>query len=235
LSGNPDLYKMPVEGGEPIQVTTDPAMDFSPRWSPDGKEIAFHSFRAGNRDIFVVSADGGAARQLTNDPAQEFNPHWSPDGKRVAFDSTRNGVRNEIYVISKDGGEHSGETPVRLTFDGGMAPRWSPDGGHIAYHGGGVWVIPSKGGEPRRLTDFGSHPIWSKDGQTLYFRQSPPDERAGIWLVSSSGGEARKLVRFDDPARAPYPNWSTDGENFYFTLTEFEADVWVMELEDSKE
>ena len=48
------------------------------------------------------------------------------------------------------------------------------------------------------------------------------------------GGEPKLLVRFDDPTRPPTrPEWSSDGEDFYFTLTEFEADVWVMELEDS--
>ena len=77
--------------------------------------------------------------------------------------------------------------------------------------------------------------MWSKDSRTIYFRGSPRNERAGIWSVSFSGGEPRLLVRFDDPTRVPFRNqWSSDGENFYFTLAEFEADVWVMELEDSR-
>lgn len=77
--------------------------------------------------------------------------------------------------------------------------------------------------------------MWSKDSRTIYFREPPHYERAGIWSVSLSGGEPRLLVRFDDPTRVPTRGeWSSDGEHFYFTLTEFEADVWVMELEDSK-
>jgi Tol biopolymer transport system component len=99
-----------------------------------------------------------------------------------------------------------------------------------------VAVISPDGGEPRLLSDFGDSPRWSKDGQTLYFRQNPPYERHGIWSIPVSGGEPRLLVRFDDPLRLSYrPEWSTDGKNFYFTLTEFEADVWVMEVEDSEE
>jgi hypothetical protein len=66
--------------------------------------------------------------------------------------------------------------------------------------------------------------------------EQPPGERAGTWSVPLSGGEPKLLVRFDDPAKEPYPDWwATDGERFYFSLGEFEADAWVMELEDSKE
>jgi TolB protein len=229
-AGNWALFKMPVGGGEPVQVTNGP-LDFRPSWSPDGREIAFHASRTESRDVFVVGADGGAVRQLTNDPAQEFYPHWSPDGKRLVFHSSRGGV-DEIYTVSKDQGEPSGETPVRLTFDGGFMPQWSPDGRLIAYATeSGLRVIPSEGGEPRRLTDSGDFPLWSKDGQTIYFRM---DDRSGISSVSLSGGGPRLVVRFDDPTRPPYGDlWTTDGERFYFSLVEFEADAWVMELEDS--
>ncbi len=75
--------------------------------------------------------------------------------------------------------------------------------------------------------------MWSKGSQTIYFRESPPGERAGIW-VSLSGGESKQLVRFDDPNRPSLrPERWSDGEHFYFTLSEFEANVWVTELEHS--
>ena len=63
--GNHDIHKMPVEGGEPQQLTTHPADDYAPTWSPDETEIAFYSLRNGNRDIYVMSTDGGAQRQIT--------------------------------------------------------------------------------------------------------------------------------------------------------------------------
>jgi hypothetical protein len=79
------------------------------------------------------------------------------------------------------------------------------------------------------VSSFGYAPDWRRDGQLIYFRDSK-----GIWSVPASGGEQRLLVRFDDPARyAIRPEWATDGENFYFALTEYESDVWVMELEPS--
>jgi hypothetical protein len=97
-----------------------------------------------------------------------------------------------------------------------------------------VAVVSPDGGEPVRLTDFGSFPMWSRDSETIYFKENSPSERAGIWSVSVSKGEPKLLVRFDDPTRLPVRGeWSSEGVHFYFTLTEFEADVWVMEIEDS--
>jgi Tol biopolymer transport system component len=160
-------------------------------------------------------------------------PHWSPDGTRVVFHSGRSG-RHEIYTVTKEQGELAGETPKQLTFDGGTGARWSPDGRFIAYRNPtGVAVVPVTGGESRQLADFGYFPRWSKDGETIYFKRDQPDVHFGIWSVPVRGGQPKMLVRFDDPERQPLrPEWSTDGQNFYFTLTEFEADVWVMELED---
>ncbi len=97
-------------------------------------------------------------------------------------------------------------------------------------------MIPPEGGEPRQLSEFGVRPKWSRDGQMIFFRVTAPYERAGIWSVPLSGGEPELLVHYDDPSRVPIRGeWSTDGESFYFTLTEFESDVWVMELESSSE
>ena len=229
---------MSVGGGEPVQLTTDPTIDCCPSWSFDRKEVAFHAFRTGNRDIFVISSEGGTARQLTNDLAQERYPHWSPDGSKVVFQSGRGGSVG-IYVVSQDGGELAGETPKRLA--PGLLARWSPDGRLIAYTAGaypgeGISVISPDGGEPRVLTEFGHGPMWSRDGDTIFFRVPATDERAGIWSVPLSGGEPELLVRYDDPSRLPLRGeWSADGESFYFTLTEFESDVWVMELESSSE
>ena len=88
--GNADIWRMPLaEGaaaGPPEQVTSDPAAEFNPSISPDGKEVAFHSFRTGNRDIFVMPSSGGTPVQITTSPEHDFNVRWSPDGKSIVFD-----------------------------------------------------------------------------------------------------------------------------------------------------
>jgi hypothetical protein len=66
----------------------------------------------------------------------------------------------------------------------------------------------------------------------VYFIVGGDDERAGMWSVPLSGGKPEQLVRFDDPLREFYFDWSGDGGQFYFMLAEFESDVWVMELDE---
>ena len=239
-SGNQDIYRMPVEGGEPERLTTHPDDDFGPVWSPDGKEIAFMSWRTGNRDIFVMSADGGSVRRLTNRPGSDFFPDWSPDGEDLVFWSTRN-ERDELYVMSGDLGEIKGETPRLLTE--GQFPRWSPDGRLIAYiynwGDGELRVIPPDGGTPRVLVQEGLQNVpvpqfaaWSSDSRTLYYKAIDSDGVVSFRSVPVSGGESKLLVRFDDPSRQ-FSRWefSTDGTRFFFPLTEYESDIWVMELE----
>jgi Tol biopolymer transport system component/serine/threonine protein kinase len=235
-SGNQDIYKMPIEGGEPQQLTTDPADDFLPTWSPDGKEIVFYSFRTGNRDLFVMSDDGRSIRQLTNHPAQDRYPDWSPDGKEVVFYSDRSG-RQELYVIAKDRGEPEGEEPRQITTAGGRYPRWSPDGRLIAFNTPlqGLSVVSVDGEGARLLAPQGTgtrvFPAWSEDSGTIYYKARGPGNRSSFWSVPAAGGEPKLLVEFDNPSRKPVRHeFTTDGERFFFTLTEYESDVWMMEL-----
>lgn len=153
-SGNQDIYKMPLEGGELVQLTTDPAEDFLPAWSPDMKEIVFYSYRTGNEDIYVVSAEGGTPRQLTNDPGRDKYPDWSPDGKKIAFQSNRSG-QFEIFVLSVEKDELSGGASQLLTSAGGL-PKWSPDGAFVAFSS--VLMLRWLRWCPRKVARSGSWP-----------------------------------------------------------------------------
>ncbi len=80
-----DVWLVPIEGGEPKRLTTSPAHDNHPRWSPDGKTIAFNSDRSGSMQIWLLPMDGGEARQLTRLPVDASGPIWSPVGDKIAF------------------------------------------------------------------------------------------------------------------------------------------------------
>src|SRR4030042_2057326 len=86
--GNSDIWIVPVAGGEPRLLAPSPASDNTPRWSPDGKRIAFISSRGGTPQIWTVAPEGGEPVQLTNLSTGASGVIWSPDGKLLAFASS---------------------------------------------------------------------------------------------------------------------------------------------------
>ncbi len=245
LEGNQDIYIMPVEGGEPRRITRDPGDDFSPDFCGDGREIAFHSIRYGTRDVFLVSVDGGYEVRLTDDPGEEYHPVCSPDGLSIAFFSYSPATRRgEVYVMSRDSMGAPWSTPRQLTTDGGLFPQWSPDGGRIvyqlAYYGGmgepGIGLV-TLGGETRRLLHaraagfmYVGIPHWSRDGRLIYFVGTDSAGSRAVYAMPAAGGPFRELVRLDDPAKGSYLDFAVGDGKFYFSISERDSDIYVMDL-----
>ena len=242
-SGNMDIYRMNVDGSDLQALTANTADEFRPVWSPDGKQILFQSWRNGNRDLYVISADGSAERMLVGGPDHEWAETWSPDGKEIAFSSDRKGALHIWSATVADGQTR------QLTQTRGFSPRWSPDGTKIAYigsrfaspgdpgQGNGLEILTLATGESRRIvtadvlgavTSVGG---WSADSKTIYFRVLSPSGDYDIAQASAEGSNPRVLIHFDRPDRAAYrSDFSTDGRNFYFTIGEHLADIWMMDL-----
>jgi Tol biopolymer transport system component/DNA-binding winged helix-turn-helix (wHTH) protein len=181
--------------------------------------------------------------QVTTGSGFDGYPAFSPDGTSVAFASDRTGAL-EIYVQ----GMAPGSVPLALTRDGrqNLRPSWSPDGQLVAYHeaGGGIWVVPSRGGTARRLTDTGARPAWSPDGRYIAFHTLPQTEvgeigapglPSTIQLVDVASGEIRALTQPGRPS-GPHliPSWSADGSRVYFVTTPAtfagEVSFWSVDL-----
>ena len=246
LAGNADIYRIPLGGGEPERISSDPSDDFFPSLSPDGREVAFHSWRTGNRDIFVQPLDGGQVQQVTATPDRmEVNATWAPDGSALAYfefeqrwDSLSRGA---IWVSRRAGG--AWQPPERLV-ERGNWPAWSPDGRDISYTigtiGNRIHTVPAAGGAPFLVYDATptggptvEQPAWSPDGRSLYFKSHDASGRAAIWVVSAAGGSAPRLVTFfDDPARPSSRfNWAVGGGKLFFAIDERQSDVWVLDVE----
>ncbi len=223
----------------PIFLTTSPAADYSPDWSPDGSEIAFHSIRTGNRELFVMPANGGEPVQVTDAPTHELVPHWSPDGLEIAFWSDRSG-HFAPYYISRDrvGGEWSEIQPLTTDLDvaAGFQGAWSPDGSSFAYADANGIKLGSLGGNPRVILSFTSSTItaanpfaWSSDGTAIFVFGNADDGSEGIWSVLIATGTPRLLV-IDDDLRTSMFMVRRYGNVFYLTLTEEESDIFTMDL-----
>jgi Tol biopolymer transport system component/serine/threonine protein kinase len=236
-NGNQDIYKVSVEGGEPVQLTDAPEDDFVSTWSGDGQEIALHSYREGARRVRLISADGGTPRDLGGSPPNQRSPGLAPDGRALVFTSDASG-QLQLYVVSRNR-DSTWSAARQLTSDGGWAGRWAPDGQAIVYcRRDGVWIIAPDGGIPRRLAGLDQTTqaapelaLWSPDGGTIYFKAFDPAGRSSLWSVASAGGPPRLLVRFDDPSRpSSRPEFTTDGKRFFFTVGSRQSDIWAMEL-----
>jgi len=237
LGGNMDLYRMSFATGIPERLTTDPSDDFAPEISPDGREVAFHSWRGrGSRDIYVMPLDGGPVQRVTNTPLQEAVAAWSPDGNALAFiEFTATGG---IWIARRTDGVWG--APVRR-LDHGFWPNWSPDGRELSFSGsltgGALKVMPVDSGPPRILID-GTHgidadkAIWSANGRELLFHGHDARGRGAMYSIPAAGGTPRLLALFEDmnlaAVRASFG--FADGW-VYYSAEERESDVWAMELE----
>lgn len=163
------LWTLPVAGGEARQLTGYFDDVGRPHWSPDGRTIAFQSYRTGNFHIWLVNADGSGLRQLTEGPYDHREPRFSPDGKEIACSSDRSGSY-AIYAIDLATRQ---VRPVADTKDEDSEPSWSPDGRQIAFVAGPrIMVVASDGRsapQPVVASGTNSAPAWTRDGRGLVY------------------------------------------------------------------
>jgi Tol biopolymer transport system component/imidazolonepropionase-like amidohydrolase len=166
------LWVVPTGGGTARRITDEMGDIRQPAWFPDGKTIAFHSYRNGSFDIWSVGSDGTSLRQRTSGPFDDREPHVSPDGRRLVFSSDRSG-NYDIWVLTLEGGELQ---QLTRSSDNEFMPAWSPDGAEVAFvsdrsDSPGVWAMTLDGRE-RLLAESGGSvnaPSWSPDGRQVLF------------------------------------------------------------------
>jgi TolB protein len=166
----------------------------APRWSPDGRRVAWVSTRDGNQEVYTVGGDGRDVRRLTSEIAPDNSPSWSPDGKRIAFASARSG-NFEIHVMKADGSDVR-----RLTHHPSLDywPAWSPDGRRIAFTSNrdGNYEIYVMNADGSRLRNLTGHPAqdnfaaWSPDGKRIAF-VSTRDGGHDVYVQAVDGGEKK--------------------------------------------
>jgi tricorn protease len=208
-----NIWIVPRAGGDARRLTSFQGQASNPRFSPDGKHIAFSGEYAGNLDVYVIPAEGGEPRRLTWHPGPDQVEGWTPDGKSVVFASGRAtwapSPAPRFWTVPAAGGP---EEPMALprAYQG----RVSPDGGKIAFRVNNSWDEERRnyrGGQNRPvwITDLKTFetvsPAWdgSKDmdpawlGDRVVFI-SDRDGVANVWSCDAKGGDLKQLTKFTD-------------------------------------
>jgi Tol biopolymer transport system component len=188
--------------------------DYQPRYSPDGKKIAFLSTRSGSQEIWITGADGGNASQLSAFGGPLVGGlAWSPDGARLVCHVRLEG-RASLFSVPVSGG-----APRRLTTGtDDSTPSYSRDGRWIYFARRSerleIWRMPAEGGHatPLLRSNGGGMPLESSDGKSLYYCHERAEE--GIWKAPAQGGEGQRVT---GPAAGPVCGLALGTDGIYYS------------------
>ena len=210
-----DIYTLPIEGGEATALMTDIAWQMQPRFSPDGKHIAFTSDEDGGDNLWIMNADGTGGKAVSSETFRLLNsPAWSPDGDylvgRKHFTGSRSLGAGEVWMYHKTGGNG-----VMLT----KRPNEQKDLGEPAFSHDGKYVYFSQDATP---------------GKTFHYSK---DSEKGIYKIKRlelETGEIKVVVSGKGGAIRPVP--SPDGKYLaYISRDDFQSNLYLYDLKSGKE
>src|SRR5947208_1730650 len=199
---NGDVWTVPVNGGEARPLTQHPGRDGEPRFSPDGKEIAFISDRDGTRQVYVVPTAGGPPKQLTFHSAGYALQEWAPDGKSLLVQASRDhSWRHADRFFSVARSERPAE---QLLFDDyGASGTLSPDG--------------------KRL-------LFTREGEPWWRKGYKGSQASQVWICDLDKKSFTKILAGEQSCR--WPLWRPDGKGFYYVSAESGySNLWEYDLE----
>ncbi len=219
--GVKEIYISDYDGENQRRVTTQRSLNITSTWSPDGRSIAYTSYRRGAPKIFISNIYQGTLDEPTKDsPGQSWLPAWSPDGTRIAFSSTRDG-NSEIYVANRDG-----SNVRRLTNSPAIdsTPTWSPTGNQIAFTSDRtgtpqIYIVGVDGLGLRQLTreSYADRPTWSPApfNEVAYTARTGPGN--DIKIIELATGQVRQLTFGEGTNESP--TFSANGRHLAFMST----------------
>ncbi len=229
-----DLVIFNRDGSNWRTLTNDKFRDRVPRWSPDGKTIAFASDRSGKYQIWMINADGSDLRQITfTEKTGATAPVFSPDGSRLAFSEINGKISlPSVLDLTKTWQE---QTPAPLAplpgYKGSYPVRdWSPDGNKLLLlmfetdnNEQGILIYDFKTLTYEKMTDSGSYPVWLNDSRHFMF-----DKRDSLYICDTQTKTVKEIYKI--PAyELQHANLSSDNHLIYFRYLQVDTDVWMLD------
>jgi Tol biopolymer transport system component len=208
-----NIHRYDAGAASPVTLTSHAARDQRPRFSPDGRRVAFHSDLHGHNDVFVIDTDGGNLRRITDHPGADTDPDWMPDG-RLLFASDRDGDEN-IWLMNLENGELQ-----QLThYDGGRTggPTPAGDGRRIAFSSDRmfswqVYVLDLSTGDAARVTGplpGRCNPAWNPARELIAYMAGGDLVGTDLRVMRPDGEQVRPLAGEDGDNQDP--QYSEDG------------------------
>ena len=234
--GTAEIWTSQLDGSAPAQLTDLRTACRHPRWSPDGRFVAFAASQPGiqRQHVYVVDASSGLVRRLTSGPSTDQWPTWSHDGRWVYF-SSDDGSAREIWKVPADGG-----SVTQVTSSGGDGKAWESTDGRFLYYSTNrpaLWRMPVGGGPSELVLEFPQITAWggewvpAKNG--IYWMNYAASPRPTIEFLSFATGQVTKVftpaVDYDVGGGfsvSSDESWLVLGQRDYFTSDIMMIDKW---------
>ena len=209
------LWRAPRKGGVATPVAAPAGPVRNPRFSADGKTLAFTANYDGNDDLYTIPAEGGEPTRVTHHPGPDMLCSWAADGRLVYTNRLMAAYPrfSKVLAVSPKGGD-----PTMLPLPYGEDAALSPDGRTLAYtpsstndrtwkrYRGGwaqdLWLFDLQTKSAKKITDWegtDTLPMWDESGKTLfYLSDNGPEHRLNLWKVDLASGKRRQVTKYAD-------------------------------------
>jgi TolB protein len=225
-----DIYAVSYDGSDLKALTSHHSIILSPRWSPDGRFLAFTSFRDGNPEVYIRDLKNGSERKVASFEGLNLCGYWSPDGQKILLTLSKDG-NEELYVLEIESLQLN-----RLTsnYSIDVSPAWSPDGKKIAFvsnRGGSpqIYSMDADGNNVKRITFEGNYnttPSWSPRGGRIAY-EGLINGKYQIFTIDEEGNNLLQLTF--EAADNEAPSWSPSGRQIaYSSKTNSKSKICIM-------